>query len=655
MKSIQSQTGVDSFDDIRHTALRLESLRVLAIIVCLIIGVRLWWLQVMNHDNFAVQADQNRIRILAIPAPRGTIYDRKGRVLATSRNSFNIVLSREKKQRLEDKIDLIVEHLGADREWLTKRFEAARYEPKYEYIVVKEMASPQDVAWVEAHQIEHPELSVMQAPQRYYVYGKLAAHALGYVGEISRNELRSPNSSFSEKNGFKLGDIIGKNGIERYYNDILMGRDGERRVIVDSRGRIQSELSRVEPVPGRDIYTSLDLDLQREAEAQGDTMPEGRGAIVGMDPNNGEVLFLVSRPAYDPNLFSMRARTPEGRKEINMLYDDKDRPLYNRVVQGAFAPGSTWKLMTTVAALNEGVITPEDSKVQDGSIQLGSYFMRSLSHLGYPDAVTAISRSCDGYYYRLGLKMGGERFEKWVHIFRFGERTGIDLPNERAGRPPTPSEKTQFYEAVARNARKKKETRGEEWTEADQKKYDFYKRWTDYDMAASAFGQGRNETTPIQLLRYVGVLAMGGQANTPHLLHKVATGTDRNGNPQGEFRFRDDHRFAVPMNQAIQDIVKQGMWGAVNGAGTAGSARVEGFDVCGKTGTAQVADKSKIKDNAWFMAFAPRDNPEISIVVLTENAGFGGRQSAPRAQAILDLYYRNKMGLPLEVANNNKP
>jgi penicillin-binding protein 2 len=657
MKPVQNQRGTDSFEDIRQVGLRLEVLRVLAVVICLLLGIRLSWLQVVNRENYSVLAEQNRVRILAIPAPRGTIYDRKGRALVTSRNSYNIVLSREKGQRLEDKINLIVENLRVDREWLTKRFEAAKYEPKYEYIVVKETATAEDVAWVEAHKPEYPELLALEAPQRVYIYGKFAAHALGYVGEVSKKELRDPNSLFSEARGFKLGDIIGKSGFERYYNDLLMGKDGERRVVVDSRGQIKSELSRVEPIPGRDIYTTLDYDIQFPAEEQGDTMPTGRGALVVMDPNNGEVFAMVSRPAFDPNVFSQRSKTPEGRDEISELYSDEDKPLYNRVIQAAMAPGSTWKLFTTVAALNEGVITPEDSKIQDGSIQLGSYFMSSMSHLGYPDVVTAIARSADGYYYRLGLKMGGERFEKWVHIFRFGERTGVDLPNERAGRPPTPSEKKQFYEAVARNLKKKRAEAGEKWTERDEKQYEFLSRWTDYDMAASAFGQGRNETTPIQLLRYVGALATGGQMVTPHLLHKVPA-VERDGVRAPELRYQDRNTFTVPMSPAIHEIVKKGMWNAVNGDGTAGAARVEGFDVCGKTGTAQVASKArageKNKDNAWFISFAPRDKPEICAVILTENAGFGGRNSAPRAKVIYEGYYKRTRGLPVEVAKNSE-
>jgi penicillin-binding protein 2 len=683
MKAGGSKRGLDSFEEARQVAMRLDVLLYIAVVIFLALGARLWWLQVMNHEVYAVQADENRYRILPIMARRGTIYDRQGRVLVSSRSSYNIVLTRPKTtQGFADALELLApappvapapaasaapgagqsagqgpeedcsrSPLGICRSWLAKRFEDAKYEAKWESIVVKEGASPGDAAWVEAHQYEHPELRVEEAPQRHYIHGLLAAHALGYVGEVSQTELKRPGGNFSKEKGYKLGDIIGKSGVERTYNEVLTGRDGHRKVIVDSRGRIQEEVERVEPVAGRDLYTTIDLDIQKVAEAQGDTMPQGRGAIVVADPRNGEVLAMVSRPAFDPNIFSQRAKTPEGKEEISNLYEHEDKPLYNRVIQGAMAPGSTWKLMTSVAALNEGVITPENSKIQDGSIQLGNYFMTSMSNEGFPDVVRAILRSCDGYYYRLGLKLGGERFEKWVHLFKFGEKTGIDLPHEVAGNPPTPTEKARFWAAMKKRRQKEYAEKGIKWTERDENEYNFQARWHDYDMAASAFGQGRNMTTPIQLLRYVGGLAMGGQMYTPHLLLRAAAGMDRKGDMHPELRYEDRNAFSVPMNPEIHRLVKEGMWGAVHApGGTAGGARVEGFDVSGKTGTAQVASKARAgknnKDNAWFMSWAPRDNPEISAVVLTENAGFGGTHSAPRAKAIYEDYYRRTRNLP---------
>jgi penicillin-binding protein 2 len=346
-------------------------------------------------------------------------------------------------------------------------------------------------------------------------------------------------------------------------------------------------------------------------------MPRGRGAIVVMDPNNGEVLAMVSRPSFDPNVFSQRAKTPDGKSEIRDLYEDENKPLFNRVIQGAYPTGSTWKIFMAAAALNEGIITVDDSRIQDGGLQIGNYFMRSLSHLGFPDIHMAIVKSADGYFYRLGLRMGIERIEKWAEIFRLGQRTGIDLPNERAGIPPSRKWKAKV------NPRDPK--------------------WRDYDTAAAAIGQGI-AITPLQMLRMVSGVGMGGRMVTPHLLLKAPAGFDRLGNWQDEVRYADEKKFRVPMSREVQQAISQAMWGVVNESGTGGRARVEGFDVSGKTGTAQVASTERVgekyKDHAWFVSYAPRDNPEIASIVLTENAGFGGTHAAPKAKAIYEAYYR---------------
>jgi penicillin-binding protein 2 len=613
------RTAFNYFAEQRQAQRRLLILLGLALVIFLVLAARLWWLQVLNHKSFAEQAKQNRTRVLAIPASRGKIYDRNGKPLVESRPAYNIIVSRRDMRSVAEETETLVNHLGIDRAWLARRFEEAKYEPKYESLVVKEMASPADVAWVLARQYEYPQLRVEAVPQRYYPHGSFAAHVLGYVGEVSPRELQA--GQFSRAQGYKMGDIIGKTGVERVYNDVLMGKQGARIVVVDSRGRIQYELDRIEPVPGRDLHTTLDFDLQQTAEQQGDSMPKGRGAIAVMDPRNGEMLSLVSRPTFDPNLFSQRVKSPEDRSEIRDIYQDEDRPLYNRVVQGTYPTGSTWKIFMAVAALNEGVITVEDSRIQDGGLQIGNYFMRSLSHLGRPDIHLAIVKSADGYFYRLGLKMGIELIEKWTDIFRLGQRTGIDLPNERAGIPPSREWKAKV------NPRDP--------------------RWRDYDTAAASIGQGI-AITPLQMLRMVAGVSVSGRMPTPHFLLKAAAGYDRAGNWQDELRYADKDAFTVPMSPQIHQTVTRAMWGVVNENGTGGRARVEGFDVAGKTGTAQVASARRAgeqtKDHAWFVGFAPWDKPEIAAVVLTENAGFGGTHSAPKAQAIYEAYYQRTRG-----------
>jgi penicillin-binding protein 2 len=652
---VVKEPGFVSQDDLRRGGERLQLLVYFAFIVIAVLIGRLWWLQVMNGAAYAERADQNRYRLLPILARRGVIYDRKGRVLVASQSSYNIVLSKKDVPNYKEITNLLVENLGIEREWLERRFEEAQYEAKYESIVVKEQAGAADVAWVDSHQYDYPMIRAEEAPQRLYLYGQLAAHALGYVGEVNKVQLNNPKSQYHKDKGYKLGDIVGQFGIEFTYNDILMGKDGERRVLVDSKGQIKQEIDRTEPIQGRDLYTTLDLDIQQVAEAQTDTMPAGRGAIVVTDPNNGEVLAMVSHPAFDPNIFSQRAKTPEGKGEIRELQIDPDKPLFNRVIQGTFPPGSTWKLFTTTAGLNEGVITPTSSRIQDGDIQLGNYLMHSMSHMGMPDIVTAIQHSCDGYFYRLGLKLGPERFAKWVNIFQFGQRTGIDLPNERPGTAPIPATKINYARNVVKGfIRRRCEAQGltdeakekceqQEWTEQDKKIFEHESRFTDYDMASSAFGQGQNASTPIQLARYVGALATGGNMHTPHLLLRAGAGIDRNGKQQPEVTYTDKSFFTVPLAPQFHDIIKKGMWQAVT-AGTAAAAAVPGFDICAKTGTAQVASAEragkKSQDHAWLISFAPRDKPEIAMVILTENAGFGGKQSAPRAKPIYEDYVR---------------
>jgi len=619
----ESSLPFDRYDERRQLRSRLNVLRLIAVVFFVLIAGRLYLMQVVNYRSYAESSLQNRLRRLPIKAPRGKIFDRNGIVLADSRPSYNIIVSREDLKSVEAEIELLVNRLSIERDWLARRFEEAKYEAKYLPIVVKENANSEDVAWVVAHQFEHPELRIEAMPQRHYVYGPLAAHALGYVGEVSKRELEK--GPYSREKGYSMGDIVGKTGIERTYNEILTGRDGERIVVVDSRGRIREEVERIAPIRGRDIYATLDFELQTTAEEQADQIPSGRGAIAVMDPANGEVLAMVSRPAFDPNLFSLRTKLPGDRKDIRNLYQNEDRPLFNRVIQGAYPTGSTWKIFMAVAALSEGTITPENSKIRDGGLQIGNYWMSSLSNLGYPDIRLAIIRSADGYFYRLGLKMGIENIEKWTGIFRLGQRTGIDLPNERAGIPPSRAWKARV------NPRDP--------------------TWRDYDTAAAAIGQGI-AITPLQMLRLTAGVAMGGEMATPHLLLTARSGVDHLGEHHSEISYMDKQKFRVPMSPEIHRIVTDALWGVVNESGTGTRARVEGFDVSGKTGTAQVASKSrageKYKDHAWFVSFAPRDNPELAAVVLAENSGFGGTHAAPKAGAIYEAYYQRTRGIEAE-------
>ncbi len=391
-------------DTSQNLRARLRFVQALVVVMLGVLGVRLYVLQVVRGERYAEIAENQRRRHLPIPAPRGVIFDREGRVIVDSRPIYNVILSREdvKDKPLTSLIQPLAEGLTIDADILKERFDQVT--PAFESILVKQDANPNDIAWVEAHNLEFPELRVEQQPQRRYPADGMLAHVLGYVGEISPEQLKQ--QSFKDK-GLKPGDIIGQSGIEQIYDDYLRGRDGYREVVVDSRGRIQDEIETVAPTPGRDLVTTIDLDLQRSAEEQLATSVTKRGVIVAMDPNNGEIMALASYPTFDPNIFSQRINSKAGRAEYVALLNDPQTPLLNRAIQSRYPPGSTWKIPMAVAGLQEGAITLDHSTLLcGGGIQVGNKFTRCMGNHGTPDLKTAITHSCDGYFYRLGLKMG---------------------------------------------------------------------------------------------------------------------------------------------------------------------------------------------------------------------------------------------------------
>lgn len=597
---------------------RLAMIQYLLVAAFATLGFRLWSLQVIHHEEYVRAAESNRLKTIPIAAPRGLILDREGRVLVDNRPTLSIIVNREEvKARGKSVLDLVDELIAQgvtlDRDFVRARLEVARRQPLYYPMVIEANADPADVAWVRAHQLEYPELDVIEQPQRRYPYGRLLAHVLGYVGEISQRELARP-----EYEGYRPGDIIGKAGVEKVYDRLLRGRDGIRRVVVDSAGREISQIEQIDPIPGRSIRLTIDLDLQRVAEQQ---LGHRRGVVVAMDPRTGEILAMVSHPAFDPNLFAARINTPEGKAEFRRLVTDPDHPLYNRAIQGLYPTGSTWKVLVATAALEEGVISVEDSRLMcGGGLQVGRRFVRCMGAHGMPDLHRALVVSCDGYFYRLGLKLGIRRMHEWVKRLGMGQPTGIDLPNERGGIIPGPEVKARLNPKDP--------------------------IWRDFDTVIAAIGQGSVAVTPLQLLRAVAGIAMGGILHRPHVFLEA-------GPPGQRLSYQGDDVVVVPLHQRTCEMIRYSLWGVVNEQGTGTRARVVGFDVSGKTGTAQVVAThkagGKLKDHAWFVAFAPRSRPEIAVVVLVENVGFGGTYSAPIARAIFEAYRNKHYGAPEEV------
>lgn len=609
-------------EHVQNLSARIITINVVVFVLLALLGARLYYLQIVHGEDYLKRAENQRVRLIPIPAMRGAIFDRNGKLLVDSRPTYSVVLSNEplKSINVNDRVDDYSRGLNLDRQYVVERLNLIKKQNDFETMVLKENVGIQDITWVESHLLEFPELRVELQPQRFYPLGTSLAHVLGYVGEISPKQLEDP--AMREK-GFRPGDIIGKGGLEQYYDEYLRGRPGYRKVIVDSRGRVQAEVERVEPQSGQDLITTIDYNLQQTAEEQLANSTTKRGTIIAMDPRNGEILAMASAPSFDPNVFVQGSSTPEGRKQIAAYWQDEKRPLYNRAIQGRYPPGSTWKIPESIAALNQGVITPEHSALAcGGGLMVGNKFTRCMGNHGTPSITPAIIHSCDGYYYRLGMKMGVEGIIKMVDMFGYDKRSGIDLPNEKV--PQTP--KTWMPYILKHEG-----------------------KWPDIRTVYASIGQDTVVVTPISMLRAVSSVGMHGKEYTPHFLLEfkpiaaIGKEDDLNFIPaRPGFTYQHPEPRIIPMTDDQYDVVVKGMWGVVNAGGTGGSIKMANWEIAGKTGTAQVAevgkDKGGNRDHSWFVSFAPAFKPEISVISLMENAGFGAQASAPAVKAMYERY-----------------
>jgi penicillin-binding protein 2 len=570
----------------------------------LILTFGFWKHQMLQSTYYAQAAERNRIRDITLVAPRGRIFDRHNRVLADSRPSYNIVLIRENSPHtVEETVALLSPGIDTPIPELMERINRRRHESKFRPIILKEDVEVADIAFVKARRYELPEISVEYQPRRRYPNGEMLAHTLGYVGEVTEAQLTTP-----EFLDYRSGDQIGQTGLERQYNSILQGKDGFRRVIVDIQGRERGQLYEEPPIAGNDLHTTIDLDLQRAAE---ESIGSRTGVAVAIDPNTGEIFALASKPAFDPNLFATRI----SRADWNSLNSDPRRPLQNRAIQNHYSPGSVFKIFMAAAGLESEVIHPLDTMFCPGhAIFYGQSFACHGKHatVGLHEAIVS---SCNVFFYNIGKDLGIDRIAAFAKAMGLGRKTGIDLPNEDAGLIPSSEWKRRVYKAA----------------------------WYPGETISVAIGQGAVSVTPLQAAWAMGGLASGGRLRQPHLVSPEAI--RRLG-----FEFPDVKSEDYPIHQTTVDIVSRGMWGVVNEKGTATRARIDGFDVAGKTGTAQVVGKAAnlkgdaYKDHAWFVGFAPYRNPEVVVGAFIENGGFGGEAAAPVAHAILDTYYRKKTG-----------
>ncbi|MEW6129793.1 MAG: penicillin-binding protein 2 [Acidobacteriota bacterium] len=608
--------------------LRAKFILYLVFAIFVILGIRFYNLQIAKHEMYVQRAENNRIREIPIIAARGAILDRNEKVLVDSTPINTVVIMPEDIVNKQDTIDALVNNLGINREDVEKELNNPK-RSKIDPILIKQNTTYADRAWIEAHQLEHPEIILDEQPQRIYKFGKTACHVIGYVGQVSAKQLE--NESF-QKAGYKMGDIIGQGGVEATYDKILRGQDGVRRVIVDSRGRKIRELDIRPPIRGQDVVLSLDLDIQRVAEEEFERTQD-KGAAIALDPRNGEIIAMVSYPNFDPNVFARNIVSPENRKEVAAILTDPGHPLNNKAIQGYYPAGSTWKLMMSTAAIEAGVTPLNNSRlVCGGGLQVGGRFIHCMGSHGAPDVHTAIVRSCDGYYYRLGVKMGVDRMREWLLKFGMGQKTGIDLPHERIGSIPSRDWKARTFPRTP--------------------------EWNDFDSALAGIGQGSVAIPPLQLIRAESGIMMDGHFFTPHVF-KEAKATEAM-----PVKYYEDSPREITLSAKTTAAIRYAVWGVVNEGGTAGGI---GFprelNVGGKTGTAQVIAKEKAKgkhlqDHSWFISFAPVNEdmkPEFAVVCFTENGGFGAKASGPKAKAIHTAYFAKRDGkfIPAEEIAKN--
>jgi len=604
-------------EDRRKTSGRVTALQGAIAFSFAALAIGFWVLQVLQHQQYNEMAENNHQRTLALRAPRGLVFDREGRVLVENRNSYSISIVREHTKDLSRTIRILSQVLGVEESGVRTIVERHRREPTYRPITIIQDASLAQVAALLARRLdsELPDVVVLPVPTRRYPE-TMASHLFGYVGEVSDQQVAESGDTL------KSGDITGQSGIEKIYNAYLMGEDGAKRVVVNSVGREIRTLEEVRATEGKRLQLTIDYDVQKAIEDAFDAV-DLNGAAVVLDPTDGAVLGFTSHPPYDPNAFAAGIKSAAWAA----LNTDRDRPLNDRAIQGRYSPGSTFKMAVALAGLEEGIITPEFHVNCPGHANFYGRDFKCwrLSRGGHGsiDLHRAIAESCDVYFYTVANMVGVDKINKWATALGMGVLSGIDLPNEVQGLVPST-----------------------EWKRAKM-----HEKWYAGETISVGIGQGQVTTTPISMAVYMATLANGGTRVTPHLLKAIDDGTGWKPvpvpAPQGH----------VDIDPEKLEVIRNGMWGVVNEPhGTGGAARIVGHDVVGKTGTAQVisnqgkaaAGKTEkdLRDNGWFVFFAPKDGAQIAGVVFLEHGVHGGN-AALLVHHILDTFFAKKDGKPL--------
>src|SRR6185503_11339757 len=604
--------------DEKPSQIRLTVVQYLILAVFLVLAYGLWRLQVSQSDYYSAAAEPNRVRNVPILAPRGRIVDRNGRIIVDNYRSVTALLMRDSTRNLVVDADEIASGLHMDPKEVKDKIRRFTYTPQYQPIYLKEDITPDEEAFIEAHKLELPELDTIMAYRRLYPLKGFMAHVIGYVGEVSEDMLNQPQFEL-----YNPGDVVGKSGVELEYNGILMGKNGSRQVLVDSHGReVGKPLEEKAAEPGKQLKLTVDVDLQIAAE---EALADKNGAVVAMDPHTGEILAMVSRPTFDPNAFAVRISS----KEWSKLVNDPDKPLLNRAIQAQLAPGSTFKIIMSVAGWQEGVAKDLNVQCNGGAEFYGRRFGCWVKGGHGPvDLTKAIYQSCDVFFYNLANKLGINRIAQYATSFGLGQRTGIDLPQEVSGVIPS-----------------------EEW-----KLRNFRQKWFAGETISVGIGQGAVAVSPIQLTRAIAAISMDGRLVTPHV-------ADPTGLPSNYLEVNHYNEVKnVPVDANGWNLITDAMARVLLPEGTAPSAHVPGVDIAGKTGSAQIVslavralhqNNEALNQNGWFVGFTPRRNPDIIVAVLFEG-GEHGKLAARLATQVIKAYVDKQRRQPNKLAGNGK-
>jgi penicillin-binding protein 2 len=600
--------------DEKPSHIRLTAVQYVVLGIFLFLAYGLWRLQVSQSEYYSAAAERNRVREVPILAPRGKILDRYGRTIVDNYTSFTALLMRDSSRNLEADAGLIAQGLHLDPKEVRDKIRHFSALPQYQPIYLKEDITMDEEAFIEAHKSELPELDSIMAYRRLYPRKGFLAHLVGYVGEVSEDMLNQPQFEL-----YSPGDVVGKSGVELEYNQLLMGTNGSRQVVVNSHGKEVGEALEEKPaVPGKPLKLTIDVDLQIAAE---EAMEGKNGAIVAMDPHTGEILAMASRPTFDPNNFAIRI----GRADWVKLINDPNKPLLNKAIQAQLAPGSTFKILMATAGWQEGIAQNLHVFCTGGAEFYGRRFgcWVKTGH-GEVDLTKGIYQSCDVFFYTLAEKLGIDRIAKFATALGIGQKTGIDLPDEVSGVMPS-----------------------EQW-----KLRNFRQKWFAGETISVGIGQGAVTVTPVQLMRAISAISMDGRMVVPHVV-------DPTNLPAGYVEVsRYSQVKSIPIDPNGWNTITDAMSRVLLPEGTAPSANIPGMDIAGKTGSAQVvslATRAKHKNdadlaqNGWFVGFTPRRNPDVIVCTLFEG-GEHGKLAARIATQVIKSFVDKQRRQPTNVA-----